>query len=54
MSSFLQDPVDSEAILADVRGLVEIESPSRNAEGVNRVLEAIVPFFEGTGATCER
>jgi glutamate carboxypeptidase len=54
MSSFLQDPVDSEAILADVRGLVEIESPSRNAEGVNRVLEAIVPFFEGTGARCER
>ena len=54
MSSFLQDPVDSDAILADIRGLVEIESPSRNVAGVNRVLEAIAAFFAETGAVCER
>jgi glutamate carboxypeptidase len=54
MSSFLQDPVDSDAILADIRSLVEIESPSRDAAGVNRVLEAITSLFAGTGAACER
>jgi glutamate carboxypeptidase len=54
MSSFLQDPVDSDAILADIRSLVEIESPSRDAAGVNRVLEAIASLFAGTGAACER
>src|SRR6266511_1641844 len=54
MSSFLQDHVDSDAILADIRSIVEIESPSRNVAGVNRVLEAIARFFEGTGAACER
>jgi glutamate carboxypeptidase len=54
MSSFLHDPVDSDAILADIRRLVEIESPSRDAAGVNRVLEAIASLFTGTGAACER
>jgi glutamate carboxypeptidase len=54
MSSFLHDPVDSNAILADIRSLVEIESPSRDAAGVNRVLEAITSLFAGTGAACER
>jgi hypothetical protein len=54
MSSFLQDHIDSDAILADIRRIVEIESPSRNVVGVNRVLEAIARFFEGTGAMCER
>jgi glutamate carboxypeptidase len=54
MSSFLQDPVDSDAILADIRSLVEIESPSRDAAGVNRVLEAITSLFAGTDAACER
>ena len=54
MSSFLQDSVNSDAILADIRSIVEIESPSRNVAGVNRVLEAIALFFEGTGAVCER
>jgi hypothetical protein len=28
MSSFLQDSVNSDAILADIRSIVEIESPS--------------------------
>src|SRR6266849_1426165 len=54
MTSFLQDSVDSDAILADIRSIVEIESPSRNVAGVNRVLEAIAPFFGGTGAVYER
>ena len=39
MPSFLDDRVDSDAILEDIRSIVEIESPSRNATGVNRVLE---------------
>jgi glutamate carboxypeptidase len=54
MSSFLHDRVDSDAILEDIRSIVEIESPSRNVAGVNRVLEAITGFFDGTGAVCER
>jgi glutamate carboxypeptidase len=54
MSSFLHDRIDSDAILEDIRSIVEIESPSRNVAGVNRVLEAIARFFEGTGAVCER
>jgi glutamate carboxypeptidase len=54
MSSFLDDRVDSDAILDDIRGIVEIESPSRHIAGVNRVLEAITRFFDGTGAVCER
>ena len=54
MPSFLDDRVDSDAILDDIRIIVEIESPSRNDAGVNRVLETIARSFEGTGATCER
>ena len=54
MSSFLHDRIDSDALLADIRSIVEIESPSRHAAGVNRVLEAIVRLFDGTGAAYER
>jgi glutamate carboxypeptidase len=54
MSSFLNDPIDSAAVLSDIRTLVEIESPSRSAAGVNAVVEAIIRMFEGTGAICER
>src|SRR5262245_64896159 len=55
MPSLLDDRVDSDAILEDIRNIVEIESPSRNAAGVNRVLETIAKSFEGTGgAACER
>ena len=54
MSSFLHDQVDSDAILQDIRSIVEIESPSRNVAGVNAVLEAIARFFHGTGAACDR
>jgi glutamate carboxypeptidase len=38
----------------DIRSIVEIESPSRNATGVNRVLETLARSFAGTGAVCER
>src|SRR5262245_25327966 len=55
MPSFLDDRVDSDAILEDIRNIVEIESPSRNAAGVNRVLETIAKSFEGTGgAACDQ
>src|SRR5260370_28051558 len=54
MPSFLHDRVDIDAILEDIRSIVEIESPSRNVAGVNRVLEAVTRFFDGTGAVCER
>src|SRR5262249_21892775 len=54
MPSFLDDRVDSDAILEDIRSIVEIESPSRSAPGVNRVLETIARLFEGTSAAWER
>ena len=54
MSSFLDDRVDSDAILGNIRNIVEIESPSRHAAGVNRVLETIARSFGGTGAALER
>jgi glutamate carboxypeptidase len=54
MPSFLDDRVDSDAILGNIRNIVEIESPSRHAAGVNRVLETIARSFEGTGAALER
>ena len=54
MPSFLDDRIDSDAILGNIRNIVEIESPSRHAAGVNRVLETIARSFEGTGAASER
>ena len=54
MPPFLDDRVDSDAILGNIRNIVEIESPSRHAAGVNRVLETIARSFEGTGAASER
>src|SRR5262249_32329996 len=54
MPSFLDDRVDSDAILEDIRSIVEIESPSRSTPGVNRVLETIARLFERTGAAWER
>jgi hypothetical protein len=54
MPSFLDDRVDSDPILDDIRSIVEIESPSRSAPGVNRVLETIARLFEGTGTVWKR
>src|SRR6516165_6634707 len=54
MPSFLDDRIDSDAILEDIRSIVEIESPSRSAPGVNRALETIARSFEGTSVASER
>jgi glutamate carboxypeptidase len=54
MASFVDCPVDSNAILGDIERLVRIESPTSDATGVNRVLDVIAAWFEGTGAHIER
>ena len=54
MPSFLDSRIDSDAILADIERLARIESPTSDIAGVNRVLDVIVGWFEGTGATLER
>src|SRR5262245_25999975 len=54
MPSFLDDRVDSDALLGNRRHIVEIESAARHSAGVNRVLETIARSFEGTGAALER
>jgi glutamate carboxypeptidase len=46
--------IDAEAVLADIRRLVEIESPTGCQAGVNRVLDAVGDLFSGTGARLER
>ena len=54
MPSFLNGRVDSDAILADIEAIARIESPTSDVTGVNRVLDTIAGWFEGTGATLER
>ena len=54
MTSFADCPVDSNAILGDIERLVRIESPTHEPAGVNRVLDVIAAWFEGTGAHIER
>jgi glutamate carboxypeptidase len=55
MTSFLDaGAIDTEAVLADIRRLVEIESPTGSRTGVNGVLDAIGELFAGTGASLER
>ena len=54
MSSYVSTPIDSEAILEDIRSLVMIESPTKHVAGVNGVLEVVAGWFTGTGATLER
>lgn len=44
----------TEALLAAVRGWVEIESPTNDAEGVNRVADHAESLLRGIGATIER
>ncbi len=48
------EAIDAEAILADIRRIVEIESPTSCPAGVNRVLDAVGDLFTGTGARLER
>jgi len=54
MTSFADCPVDSNAILGDIERIVRIESPTSDAAGVNRVLDVVAAWFEGTGAHIER
>jgi glutamate carboxypeptidase len=54
MTSCRDAPVDTEAILEDIRRIAEVESPTSHADGVNAVLDLVASWFEGTGATCER
>jgi glutamate carboxypeptidase len=55
MPSFLKrDTIDAAQILATIRRLVEIESPTSCPNGVNRVLDEIVGMFGQTGASIER
>ena len=54
--SFLQ-PLDAgelDRILANISTLVAIESPTHDAEGVNRVLDEVIQQFKHTGATIDR
>jgi glutamate carboxypeptidase len=54
MPSFLDTPVDRDAILEQIRRITTIESPTSHPAGVNRVLDVIAGWFEGTGARSER
>ena len=54
MTSFADCPIDSNAILGDIERIVRIESPTSDPAGVNRVLDVIAAWFEGTGAQIER
>ena len=54
MPSFLDCRIDADAILADIEAIARIESPTSDKAGVNRVLDVIAGWFEGTGARCER
>ena len=50
MPSFLDCRIDADAVLADIEAITRIESPTSDAAGVNRVLDTIAGWFEGTGA----
>jgi glutamate carboxypeptidase len=54
MASFLDCRIDAGAILADIEAISAIESPTSDLAGVNRVLDVIAGWFEGTGAAIER
>jgi glutamate carboxypeptidase len=54
MAAFLDCRIDSSAILADIESIAAIESPTSDVAGVNRVLDAVAAWFEGTGAAIER
>jgi glutamate carboxypeptidase len=54
MPSFLDCRIDADAILADIEAITRIESPTSDKAGVNRVLDVLGGWFEGTGAVIER
>ena len=54
MATYLDSRIDADAILADIAAITAIESPTSDPAGVNRVLDVIDGWFEGTGAGRER
>ena len=46
--------VDADAVLDMIRRIVEVESPTSDKAGVNRVLDMLAAHFNGTGAMIER
>jgi glutamate carboxypeptidase len=54
MTSYRDAPVDVDAIIEDIRSIVEVESPTSHPAGVNQVLDIIAGWFDGTGASLER
>jgi glutamate carboxypeptidase len=54
MPSFLDCRIDADAVLADIEAITRIESPTSDPAGVNRVLDTIAGWFEGTSAVVER
>lgn len=51
---FADCPIECRAILDDIERIVRIESPTSDPSGVNRVLDVVSAWFEGTGAHLER
>jgi len=54
MATYLDCRIDAGAILGDIERITRVESPTSDPPGVNRVLDAIDGWFEGTGAVRER
>ena len=54
MTNYRDAQVDIDAILEDIRRIAAVESPTSHPAGVNRVLDIVAGWFEGTGATFER
>lgn len=52
--SFRDGTIDTAEIIADITQLAAIESPTADPAGVNRVLDAIAPWFSSIGARCQR
>ena len=46
--------IDADAVLAMIRRIVEVESPTSDKAGVNRVLDVLAGHFRDTGAMIER
>jgi len=54
MTNYRDTHIDIEAIIEDIRRIVQVESPTSHPAGVNGVLDIIGGWFEGTGAGLER
>ena len=54
MTSYRDAPIDSEAIIEDIRRIASVESPTSHPAGVNQVLDIIAGWFEGTAASIDR